>query len=919
MELLIILVCLITPPTLSLSIKTKLNPRIVQTQYGRIQGFVQSFEPPKLKSIDVYLGIPYATPPVGGNRFSPTRAPSPWDGIRLSDSVGPVCPQKIPDITNEQEALEKMPKGRLEYLRRLLPYLRNQSEDCLYLNIYAPAMGLTDSGRRHPVFLFVHGESYDFGSGNPYDGSVLASYADQVVVTINYRLGILGFLNANVVPHLKARVANYGLMDQIAALHWVQQHIELFGGDPGNVTLVGHGTGAACVNFLAISPMVMSGLFKRAILLSGSALSSWAVVEDPASYALKLARACNCSVPENLAKDNELIVDCLRDASLDELLQVDIQAPTFLSAFGPSVDGVVIKPDFQKDLLSYLGPEFQGFGQKLKRTEHGAPITSNSKYDLLFGVTTSEALWSFAEKDVQQGFEGEKRDRIIRTYVRNAYTYHLTEIFYTVVNEYTDWERTVQHPVNTRDACVQALSDAQFVAPLVQTGDLFTLRHLKKPNNPHLAPVPEDEMEPMPKTYFYVFDYQPKDGDYPQRMGSVHGDELPYVFGAPLVDGFGHFPRNYTKAEVTLSESIILYFSNFVKAGNPNANEHHGRGEKSLKEKSKYRGLVWEQYDPVHQKYLEIGMKPKMKNHYRAHQLSVWLRLVPELHRAGMEDVEPKHNLFRGYADPALYDGSVRPDPLSRLGEEFRRVNLTTEPPTTTDFTITTCVSLIQSTNLQNANNASTDTLASLDAAGYAAYSTALSVTIAIGCSLLILNVLIFAGVYYQRDKTRLEVKSLQQQQMINQQCGPRGFNELKQPPPPHSHFPGSGQVIVDVENEMLRRNAMKAPPSSPNSQLLQQGQVTHTLPHQHHYQKQHQHQQHHQQQQHATLPRAAVMQDMNINTQMQGPPNGSIHLTIPRAPPPPRARSPPESQPLLQGPTVSSRVPQTAMSEMRV
>lgn len=95
----------------------------------------------------------------------------------------------------------------------------------------------------------------------------------------------------------------------------------------------------------------------------------------------------------------------------------------------------------------------------------------------------------------------------------------------------------------------------------------------------------------------------------------------------------------------------------------------------------------------------------------------------------------------------------------------------------------------------------------------YATYSTALSVTIAIGCSLLILNVLIFAGVYYQRDKTRLEVKSLQQQQMMNQQCGPRGFNDLKQPPPPpppHTHFPGGGQVIVDVENEMIRRLAVK-------------------------------------------------------------------------------------------------------------
>lgn len=123
-------------------------------------------------------------------------------------------------------------------------------------------------------------------------------------------------------------------------------------------------------------------------------------------------------------------------------------------------------------------------------------------------------------------------------------------------------------------------------------------------------------------------------------------------------------------------------------------------------------------------------MKPKVKNHYRAHQLSVWLRLVPELHRAGMEDVEPRHNLFRGYADPMLYDGYVRPDPLNRLGsslDETNRLNvrqgsgnLTTEsaPPTTTDYSLTTCVSLIQSTNIQNIHNASTDTLASLDAAG---------------------------------------------------------------------------------------------------------------------------------------------------------------------------------------------------------
>lgn len=119
--------------------------------------------------------------------------------------------------------------------------------------------GMAEGGKKHPVLLYIHGESYDWGSGNPYDGSVLASYTDQVIVTMNYRLGVLGFLNANVAPQTKARVANYGLMDQIAALHWVKEHIARFGGDPENVTLMGQGTGAACVHFLAISPTVVRG------------------------------------------------------------------------------------------------------------------------------------------------------------------------------------------------------------------------------------------------------------------------------------------------------------------------------------------------------------------------------------------------------------------------------------------------------------------------------------------------------------------------------------------------------------------------------------------------------------------------------------------------------------------------------------
>ncbi|XP_035796127.1 neuroligin-1-like [Anopheles albimanus] len=799
-----LLVRFLNGATMDLYKNSRLGNRIVQTRYGRLQGLVLPLEGYKfLKPIEAFLGVPYATPPTKMNRFSPTRTPSPWDGVRIADKFSPVCPQRLPSVNNETAALDKMPKGRLEYLKRLLPFLQNQSEDCLYLNVFAPVHA-TQSDKKLPVIVFLHGESFEWNSGNAYDGTVLASYSDLVVVTLNYRLGILGFLNANPSPQLRARVANYGLMDQMAALHWVQQNIAKFGGDPTTVTLAGHGSGAACINFLMTSPTMVPGLFHRAILLSGSAYSSWALVEDPVVYALKLAKEVNCSIPEDLIKNHEQIVDCLRDVPLEELFGADIQPPSFLSAFGPSVDGVVIRPGRSNQDIDEL-PPVRGTS---KRSQGAA-----GRYDLLFGVVTGEALWRFSAADIQSGFEGDRRDKILRTYVRNAYTYHLSEIFYTVVNEYTDWERTVQHPINMRDAAVAALSDAQFVAPLVHTGDMLA------------PPPPLPGQEPSgPKCFFYVFDYQTKDGDYPQRMGTVHGEDLPYVFGAPLVDGFNHFPRNYTKSEVALSEALMVYWANFARTGNPN--EHHRQDSilAASRERNRFRSINWEEYDPVHQKYLEIGMKPRMKNHFRAHQLSIWLRLIPELHKAGMEDVIARHNLFKNHDDMDLYEGLVKPDSfagrLNYLEDNLKRsrgmltvgdlghalhanVGMTTAEPAL----LTTCMPVGNYSSALAPTvtvlNATTDTLAGLEAAGYAAYSTALSVTIAIGCSLLILNVLIFAGVYYQRDKTRLEVKSLQKQY---QQRGGGGLHQQGPfDPIKHAHYhlghSQSANVIVDVEN----------------------------------------------------------------------------------------------------------------------
>ncbi|XP_045515695.1 neuroligin-4, Y-linked-like [Pieris brassicae] len=806
--LLIVLLFSVTSSGNSFGRNSMLRTRIIGTRYGKLQGVILPMDQHKyLKPVEAYLGVPYATPPTGSNRFAPTRAPAPWDDVKTVDQMGPVCPQRLPDIDNETLALERMPKGRLEYLRRLLPRLKNQSEDCLYMNIYTPVQVGPTLLAKYPVVIFIHGEAFEWNSGNVYDGSVLASYAGLVVITINYRLGILGFLNANPIPHVRARVANYGLMDQIAALHWVQQNIALFGGDPGNVTMLGHGSGAACINFLMISPTVMPGLFHRVILLSGSALSSWALVEDPVNYSVQLAKQSNCTLPEDIVKDHELIVDCLREVPLQELMSAEISTPSYLTAFGPSVDGVVVKTDYAKELLTFFIPnDLQGFTSVSGVNNFKADKRSGdrifgirggqNKYDLLFGVVTSEALWKFSAQDIQNGFEGERRDRIIRTYVRNAYTYHLSEIFFTIVNEYTDWERTVQHPINTRDAAVLALSDAQYVAPLVQTGDFLS--------------VAKSSPDSGPNAFFYVFDYQTKDGDYPQRMGSVHGEELPYLFGAPLVDGLGHFPKNYTKSEVALSEAFILYVANFVRTGNPNEVQRQESVLPISRERNKYKSIVWDEYDTLHQKYLEIGMKPRMKNHYRAHQLSVWLRLIPEIHRAGMKDVITKHNLFRNHNDPEMYDGLVRADPLTRANyydptlELYRKsYNVTLDIPTTTmDTHVTTCISVMSArpgapVTQSQPNNSQTQDVSNLEVASYTAYSTALSVTIAIGCSLLILNVLIFAGVYYQRDKTRLQVKALQQQKRNHNST----YDTSKHP----HYFVGHSQsssTIVDIDHQ---------------------------------------------------------------------------------------------------------------------
>uniref|UniRef100_T1J4U4 Carboxylesterase type B domain-containing protein n=1 Tax=Strigamia maritima TaxID=126957 RepID=T1J4U4_STRMM len=117
------------------------QPRVVNTKYGSLRGAIMTPANRQLSAVEVYLGVPYAAPPKGTLRFFPPVTPPPWTGVRTADQFGPVCPQKLPDLSNETEALLKMPKARIDLLKKIYPYLQNQSEDCLNLNIYAPIRG----------------------------------------------------------------------------------------------------------------------------------------------------------------------------------------------------------------------------------------------------------------------------------------------------------------------------------------------------------------------------------------------------------------------------------------------------------------------------------------------------------------------------------------------------------------------------------------------------------------------------------------------------------------------------------------------------------------------------------------------------------------------------------------------------------
>jgi len=278
------------------------GPKTIVTDNGPVRGVVDD-------EVRSFRGIPYAAPPVGAARWQPPSAAAHWNGLRDATAFAPHCPQGA------------SPFG-----------LASQSEDCLYLNVYAPAKHSEPESEEKqglsPVMVWLHPGAFLYGEGDDYDPRGLVKQG-AVVVTLNYRLGALGFMAHPAFTSESGTSGNFGLQDQQAALRWVRSNIQAFGGDPANVTIFGESAGAVSVHAHMASPD-SAGLFHRAIAQSGGYSLTQPTLATAETEGKAFATAVGCASQD---------AACLRAVPVATLLANQSTSPT---AYLPKVDGNVL-------------------------------------------------------------------------------------------------------------------------------------------------------------------------------------------------------------------------------------------------------------------------------------------------------------------------------------------------------------------------------------------------------------------------------------------------------------------------------------------------------------------------------------------------------------------------------------------------
>nr|XP_034974962.1 fatty acyl-CoA hydrolase precursor, medium chain-like isoform X1 [Zootoca vivipara] len=522
------------------------RPKVV-TKYGPLQGKLAS-----VKGIDqpvnVFLGVPFAKPPVGALRFSPPQPAEPWSHVRESTSNPPMCLQDLRWMADFGKMLNvTMPDIAV-------------AEDCLYLNVFTP-----DTKAKLPVMVWIHGGALVLGGAFLYDGSALAAYEKVVVVAIQYRLGLPGFFSTGTSD---AR-GNWGLLDQVASLQWVQENIAHFGGDPNSVTIFGESAGAFSVGIQLLSPL-SKGLFHRAISESGVTQLPDLVITHPdvlAQLSNKIANTFGCEA------SSSALVHCLRSKTEEELITLTAKLTPGFGIIPAVVDGEFIRKAPEELLAS----------KELNTVPY------------LLGMNNHEYGWVVpAALNISGIAEGMDKETIIATFQQiTTSTKFSPESLQIILDEYLG---DTKDRAKLRDRFLDMMGDMVFVAPSVE-----------------IARYHRDSGAPV---YLYEFQCRPSALKHtkPDFVKADHGDEIGFVFGVPFLSSeLAALMGKATEAEIELSRKIMKYWSNFARNGNPNG-----------------KGLVeWPRYD-LNEGYLELNLEQRKAEKLKKNKVDFWLKTLPE-------------------------------------------------------------------------------------------------------------------------------------------------------------------------------------------------------------------------------------------------------------------------------------------------
>ncbi|XP_068633808.1 juvenile hormone esterase-like [Battus philenor] len=509
------------------------------------QGLLEGQRLEALVSGDVYYsfkGIPYAAPPVGALRFKAPRPPAPWEGIRKATDHGPVCTQR--DIFTNQFV--------------------DGSEDCLYLNVYSPDLNPSTPAA---VMVFIHGGGFKSGSGNDdhYGPDFLLPHG-VVLVTLNYRLDALGFLclDTKEVP------GNAGLKDQVAALEWVQRNINRFGGDPGNVTVVGESAGGASTALLAVAPRAR-GLLHRAIAMSGVPFCDWSVAFEPRRRAFAFGKLLGMETD-----DPETLLEFLQSVPVEKLVDTCpcvLASEEFIKenllkmyAFTP-----VIEKDFGVDHFLTEDPE------EMMRSGRANDV------DVMLGYTSEEALIAI---DLIKHSLTKSYDRYPEMLVPKTIQLRCGA---RVVLRLADLIR--KHYFGTREGGAGGAGGAGDVADLRRFVRYASHSCFTHAVHKYARLLPRNGK----RRYMYKFSCISERCIYGNRgleyniIGASHLDDLMHLFRARLHD----LPLQAGSRAHRMIQQTCTLFTNFCKFGNPTPDDA--------------LGVLWPEYDDQRGGYLDIG------------------------------------------------------------------------------------------------------------------------------------------------------------------------------------------------------------------------------------------------------------------------------------------------------------------------